>query len=240
MLRYLLLFVAGSIFLGCGRSTSAGLSSGEIEAVFAISAGRGPDVSCEAVFRQGAGKDALLVELSGGDKVFCSDGVNKVALDAKPAPYGGATYQSTTLVFDSLRKYRMIFERGNSERFETEIALPQPPKILTPAEGINLKKGDQITVTWTKVEQAFVAPIIYWTVDNNDITAFYDKYLEDNGTYTFPDAASLPRHEEGSRVAGAVPIKIQLIRRLAATHPVGLRGSSVGLYSQDFSINLVD
>lgn len=157
----------------CAQIDSSELETSGFYAHYDITAEPNSLVSCEADFTAGEGIGATMIELSDGDKVFCSDGTVTKEMKKVAGPVINAiNYRATGLKYSSTKTYSIIFQRESTdEKLVAKAKVPVPVKVLGPRNGTTVQVGSMVDVTWTPTAEGEV--VIGTNTDNQSSSQNY-------------------------------------------------------------------
>ncbi|MGZ3657910.1 MAG: hypothetical protein ACXVCS_20305, partial [Bdellovibrionota bacterium] len=194
----------------CAKVDSTQVKSGGIYSTYSVTADPSGAANCEAVFQVGSPTGTYL-SLQGADTVTC-DGQPMT----KSEVLGIITY-SAKVSYDLNKTYTLIFHRDNEPDYKSDMSLPEPITLISPATGDRLSGANGVELKW-----ALGNSIAYdMNVDLSgptESTIFASEY-PDKGSKLLPaDSLKLPNGSTAENFTATVT------RSRAGSFPQGLAG----------------
>lgn len=224
---------------GCAKSESSAIGTSEIVPTYVVQ-GKNGQVVCQAIFQVG-GVLGTYLELSEGEKVYCSDGEKTVALRKEETIFNIVSYQgSTDLKYEVGRDYSIIFERKDGTRLVSTVSLPEEVIVGAPVTGQNVRKGDRLPVRWNRGSGSTMEVRLEWAGANGSNSS-NQRNTEDNGRFDFIEEETWPKGTDGTALAGDVSASVEATRvSRKGVSPKFRTGSIAGKQSQTVRFTLID
>lgn len=224
---------------GCAKSDSNAIGTSEIVPTYVVE-GKNGRVICQAILQVG-GVFGTYLELSEGEKVYCSDGEKTVQLQKEQTIFNVVSYRADSdLKYEVDREYSMIFERKDGTRLVSTVNLPEEVIVGAPVTGQTARKGERLPVRWNRGNGTSMEVRLAWTGANN-ATSSNSRNTEDNGAFNFIDEETRVKGSDGVALAGDVSASVEVTRvSRKGVSPKFRTGSIAGKQSQTVRFTLID
>ncbi len=228
------------LFLGgCAKSESSAIGTSEIVPTYVVH-GENGRITCQAVFQVG-GSLGTYLELSEGEKVYCSDGERTIELKKAETLFNQVSYfANTDLKYEVGRDYTITFERKDGQRLVSTVALPDEVILMAPRAGDTSKKGEKLPVRWNRSGGSAMEVRLAWDAPNGSSSS-NSRSTEDNGAFDFIDEETRVKATDGTLLKGDVRASVEVVRvSRRGVSPKFRTGSISGKQSQTVRFTLID
>lgn len=224
---------------GCAKSESSAIGTSEMVPTYIVS-GKNGKITCQAIFQVG-GTLGTYLELSEGEKVFCSDGETSIELRKEDSIFNTVSYYANTdLKYEVGRDYSITFERKDGTRLVSTVTLPDEVIISAPVTGQIARKGEKLPVRWNRGKGSTMEVRLAWN-GSNGTNASNQRTTEDSGAFNFIDEETQVRGTDGKVVAGDVSTSVEVTRvNRKGVSPKFRTGTIAGKQSQTVRFTLID
>ncbi len=228
--------VLAAACLGCANVPSTQIDAKAVYGVVGVDGDSQGNATCSATWSVGNGLGATTIELAGGDRVTCNDGTRDVTLIESDL-LGHISYSANVAYAPGTTYTITLYYAGKS--YVSTVMMPQAVNIGGVAPGQTIKKGTQLTLTWTGAGASgmrfLMDPMLSQSVFQTDGS-------DDSGLHVTPARFTETLDAAGNMLTGATTATISFTRFLDGNFDAtGLNGGTAsGTQSQTMNVNLTD